>query len=114
MFYPTQILPAQTKKEEFIDIFLLRCKHTLEECHFPDAQHDSMLIDRVIYGIKHKECQHKLLSKGEDLKLPRTLEIICAKEVTISSYEEVFQQDTNYVDAVCTKFNKLKFKDEQC
>ena len=77
-----------------IDMFLLRCMHTLEECCFPDVHYDSVLLDRVIYGVKHEEYQCNLLSKCEDLTLDRTLEIISAKEVTDSSYEEVLQQDT--------------------
>ena len=102
------------EKDEVIDIFLLRCRHTLEECCFPDAQCDSMLLHRVIYGVKHEESQCTLLSMGEDLTLERTLEIIHAKEVTDSSYKEVFQQDIKSVDAVHKKSNYLRFKDNQC
>ena len=67
----------------------------LDECYFPEEQRDPMLLDHAIFGVKHEECQRELLTKGEDLTLDRTLEIICAKEVTNASYNEVFKRTTN-------------------
>ena len=72
-----------------------------------------MLLDCVIFGVEHEECQRKLLSKGEDLIHDRTLEIKCEKEVTDASCNEVFQKDKS-VDVVQEKFNGVKLNPDYC
>ena len=89
-------------KDDPVDIFILWCRHTLEEC-FPMEQRNPVLLDHVIFGGKHGECERKMLSKGGDLALDRTLEFICTKEVTDASYNEIFWKDNKLVDAVWKK-----------
>ena len=100
-------------KDELIDTFILQCRYTLEECHFPEEKRDIILLDCVIFGGKHKECQRKLLSKGEDLTLDRTLGIVHAKEVTDASYNEVFERAANQWKQ-SKEFSRVKLNPDHC
>ena len=57
------------KVDETIYGFVICLRETLRECRFPIAVLGKILLDRVIYGNKHRELVNKFLSKGKDFTL---------------------------------------------
>ena len=66
----------QQDKSEHIDSFVVKCRRTWDQCQFPEEVCDEILLDRIIFGVRHEDCQCKLLSQGKGLTLKKAMELI--------------------------------------
>ncbi|KAL0153751.1 hypothetical protein M9458_050972 [Cirrhinus mrigala] len=58
---------------ESFDNFLKDLRLILMDCEYPDP--DDILIDAIIAGVREKRVQERLLDRGEELTLPKAIEI---------------------------------------
>jgi hypothetical protein len=67
------------KPGEPFDSFLIEIKKLVKDCAYADE--DSMLRDRIVFGVEDKRTQHKLL-QNEDLDYNKAVETCRSLEVT--------------------------------
>lgn len=85
------------------------------DCEYGDP--DDMLIDAIIAGVREKRVQERLLEKGEDLRLPKAIEI--AQQFELSQRQiKIVREEESQVQAVKVKTkyqpaNKKTFQKNQ-
>ena len=90
-----QLQQLRQKNDEFVDVFLTRCRNQATRCRFRDNDEtDERLIEQLIVGTKHKKVQERLLEKGEQLTLDEAINIARTYEATQSQMEE-FDGESN-------------------
>ena len=91
----------------------IRCIHTvttllklLETCAFGELR-ESLVRDRLVYGIRDDQVREKLLGKRQ-LDLDKCIEILKSSELTHYQVKEIFvdEAQTNYVRRDRQKFNE--------
>ena len=105
------------ESNEVIDQYVLKLCDCLRECHFPEAVHNEMLLDRIISGTIPDDLVRKFLSKGKELTLTLAVEMIRSHEARDQSHREIQRQMTkpsSKVDAATTKMSKPKLKGKCC
>ena len=85
-----QLQQLRQTNDEFVDVFLTRCRNQATRCRFRDNDEtDERLIEQLIVGTKHKKVQERLLEKGEQLTLGEAMDIARTYEATQSQMEEL-------------------------
>ena len=85
-----QLQQLRQKYDEFVDVFLTRCRNQATRCRLRDNDEtDERLIEQLIVGTKHKKVQERLLEKGEQLTLDEAIDIARTYEATQSQMEEL-------------------------
>ena len=87
------------------------------QAEFPDNSH-FLIVDKLIYGCKSRECKRKLVAKGQDVTIKDCLEIMRkfeAVEVTIKKLEDVGNAhvDASYARDPTKKSQRNGFKKKQ-
>lgn len=85
---------------ESFDHFVKDLRLILMDCEYPDP--DDMLIDAIIAGVREKRVQERLLDKGEDLTLPKVLEITQQFELSQKQIQ-IVREEESQVRAVHVK-----------
>ncbi|ROL46656.1 hypothetical protein DPX16_12549 [Anabarilius grahami] len=100
---------------EGFDHFVKDLRLLLMDCEYGDP--DDMLIDAIIAGVREKRVQERLLDKGEDLTLPKAIEI--AQQFELSQRQiKIVREEESQVQAVKVKTkyqtaNKKTFQKNQ-
>lgn len=76
----------------------------LMDCEYVDP--DDMLIDAIIAGVQVKRIQERLFDKGEDLTLPKAIEIAQQFEL-LQKQMKIVREEESQVQAVNVKAKYL-------
>ena len=80
-------------KNNIIDNFVKDLKILLLDCDYGETHTDDILVDLIINGVKHKKVQERLLDKGQDLTLAKTIEIGRQYELSQSQIHRLMTTD---------------------
>lgn len=61
------------------------------DCEFNNL--GDLLVDTIINGVKHKKVQERLLNKGQDLRLEKTIQIVLQFELSQQQLKEIRGED---------------------
>ena len=108
-----QLQQLRQKNDEFVDVFLTRCRNQAMRSRFRDNDKmDERLIEQLIVGTKHKKVQERLLEKGEQLTLDEAIDIARTYEATQSQMEELDGESNKDIRGINENESENKAKDE--
>lgn len=81
------------KKEESIFEYLEEIRHIAESCEF-DMLEESMIRDRLVFGITNRKMKAAILERGGDPSLSDITKILCKGK--IGRKPKVQREETNY------------------
>ena len=84
---------------ETIDQFITELKTRAKSCEFGD-QHDSMIRDRIVFGVSDTRLKERLLRESSDLTLEKAASLCRAAEVSENQLKELYSSETKPVHAV--------------
>jgi len=87
---------------EPIDQFVTKLKTRAKSCEFGD-QHDTMLRDRIVFGVSDTQLKERLLRESSDLTLEKAASLCRAVEASKNQLKELHSSETKPVHAVKSK-----------
>lgn len=114
---------CKQQEGETIDQFITELKTRAKSCEFGD-QHDLMIRDRIVFGVRDTRLKERLLRESSDLTLEKAASVCRAGEASSSQIKELEDSDKSVpVHWVGNKFNlrrpkpprpKLPFNCSKC
>ena len=110
-----QLQQFRQKNDEFVDVFLTRCRNQATRCRFRDKDEpEERLIEQLIVGTKHKKVQERLLEKGEQLTFDEAIDIARTYEATQSQMEELDGESNKDIHGVKGVENHSENETRKC
>ena len=94
---------------ETIDQFITELKTRARSFEF-DVQHDSMIRDRIVFGVSDTRLKERLLRETSDLTLEKAASLCTAAEVSENQLKELNSSETKPVHAVKSKSKQKPWK----
>ena len=83
---------------ELIDQFITELKTRVKSCEFGD-QHDTMLRDRIVFGVSDTQLKERLLRESSDLTLEKAASLCKAVKASKNQLKELHSSETKPVHA---------------
>lgn len=80
------------KEGETFDMFLKDLRLLAMDCQFDNP--DDILTDAIIHGARHKKVQERLLNEGQELSLPKAVQIARQFELSQQQLREMRGEDS--------------------
>ena len=90
------------QESEPIDQFITELKTRAKSCEFGD-QHDTMLRDRIVFGVSDTQLKERLLRESSDLTLEKAASLCREVEASKNQLKELHSSETKPVHAVKSK-----------
>ena len=87
---------------ELIDQFITELKTRVKSCEFGD-QHDTMLRDRIVFGVSDTQLKERLLRESSDLTLEKAASLCKAVKASKNQLKELHSSEMKPVHAVKSK-----------
>ena len=123
MFERYRFWECKQQEGETIDQFITELRTRARSCEFGD-QHDSMIRDRIVFGVRDSRLKERLLRESSELTLEKAASICRAGEASSSQVKELEDSDKSVsVHWVKNKFDsrhpklacsKLPFNCSKC
>ena len=98
---------------ETVDQFITELKTRAKSCEFGD-QNDSMIRDRIVFGVSDTRMKERLLRESSDLSLEKAASLCRAAKASKNQLKELNSSETKPVHAVKSKTKqKLSKKPRQ-
>ena len=94
---------------ETIDQFITELKTRARSFEF-GVQHDSMIRDRIVFGVSDTRLKERLLRESSDLTLEKAASLCTAAEVSENQLKELNSLETKPVHAVKSKSKQKPWK----
>ena len=110
MFERYRFWECKQQEGETIDQFITELKTCARCCEFGD-QHDSMIRDRIVFGVRDSRLKERLLRESSELTLEKAASICRAGEASSSQVKELEDSDKSVsVHWVENKFDSRRPK----
>ena len=97
---------CKQQEGETIDQFITELKTRTRSCEFGD-QHDSMIRDRIVFGVRDNRLKERLLRESSELTLEKAASICRAGEASSSQVKEL-EDKTRAFPFIGSKTNSIQ------